>query len=81
MLDKDRAVSPVESPDKGWELYEEETPDGKVYGKKGGVKGKSEGKPMKNVVISSVAGVSIRIAIPRESFVEMVKQYFKIKGY
>ena len=81
MLDQDRAVTPITASDKGWELYEEETPDGKKYGRKGGVKGKSEGKPMKNVIISSVGGVSIKIAIPREAFVDMVQQYFKIKDY
>ena len=87
MLDKDRAVSPSDGLDvgdddtnvrgKGWELYEEETPDGKKY-----IKGKSRGKPMKNVVITSKNGpMSITIAIPREAFVDMVKKYFDIKGY
>ena len=81
MLEKDRAVTPAVAMGKGWELYEEETPDGKKYGRKGGVGGTSDGKPMKNVVVSSVGRVSIKIAIPREAFVDMVRQYFKIKGY
>lgn len=79
MLDQDRAVKTpkdVET-DQGWELYEEETPDGRTY-----KSGKSQGKPMKNVVISSVSGpMSIKVSIPREAFKDMVKRYFDIKGY
>jgi hypothetical protein len=77
MMGKDRAAKAKDSKDQGWELFEEETPDGKKYRT-----GKSKGKPMKNVVISSVNGpMSVRIAIPREAFVDMVKQYFDTKGY
>jgi len=89
MLDQDRAVrsKPARDAnpdddvgfdlDQGWELYEEKTPDGKEY-----KTGKSAGKPMKNVVISSVSGpMSVKVAIPREAFIDMVKRYFEIKGY
>ena len=74
MLDKDRAI---ESSDSGWELYEKETDDGKDY-----TSGKSKGKPMKNIVISSKNGpMTVKVELPREAFVEMVKKYFDTKGY
>jgi hypothetical protein len=86
MLDKDRAVKPSDDLDdddiervkgKGWALYEEETPDGKKY-----QKGKSRGKPMKNVVIQFPSGpATMQVSIPREAFVDMVKKYFGVKGY
>jgi hypothetical protein len=87
MLSKDRAVKPSDDLDvgdddtnirgKGWELFEEETPDGKKY-----PKGPSKGKPMKNVVIKFPNGpATMQVAIPREAFVDMVKKYFDIKGY
>jgi hypothetical protein len=89
MLQKDRAVKPSADLDdfdddlkseikgKGWALYEEETPDKKKY-----PRGPSKGKPMKNVVIEFPNGPAVmKVTLPREAFVDMVKQYFKIKGY
>lgn len=85
MLDQDRAVKPSKDitddlgsvKGKGWALYEEGTPDGKKY-----QKGKSRGKPMKNVVIQFPNGpATMQVSIPREAFVDMVKKYFDVKGY
>lgn len=85
MMGQDRKVTPdddllddVESvKGKGWALYEEETPDGKKYRS-----GKSRGKPMKNVVIDVPNGpMTMKMTIPREAFVDMVKKYFDVKGY
>lgn len=85
MLDKNRAVKPskditddLESiQGKGWALYEEETSDLKLY-----QKGPSRGKPMKNVVIEFPNGpATMKVSIPREAFIDMVKKYFNIKGY
>lgn len=88
MMGEDRAVRPDDDllddvddaakvKGKGWALYEEETPDGKKY-----KSGPSRGKPMKNVVIDVPNGpMTMKMIIPREAFVDMVKKYFNVKGY